>query len=224
MRGLFITGTDTGVGKTWLGVRFVGLCHSRGIAVRPRKPVESGCEDGAGELLPADASAYHSACGGCEPLARITPFRLRHAISPQRAARLEGADTTLARLEAAVRDGIGEADLVVAEGAGGFYSPLALDGLNADLATRLRLALVLVAPDRLGVINHVLLSLEAAQHRGLALAAVVLNAADAAGPPGMDNLDDLAGLVDCPVFATARDEALTWENALVRTLLEAAGR
>ncbi len=131
-------------------------------------------------------------------------------------------DTTLANLAGAVLDGVGETHFVLVEGAGGFYSPLALDGSNADLAERLQLPVLLVAPDRLGVINHVLLSLEAIARRDLRTFAVVLNRTEhaAALPAGMDNFADLreSGV---PVFQTQPGESLGAEHALARALLAA---
>lgn len=219
-RGLFVTGTDTGVGKTWVGAQLAARLRALAVPLVPRKTVESGCIAHDGELVPADGEAYFRAVGGTCPLQRITPYRLQHAISPQRAAQLEGADTTLANLFSATVEGVDAGDFLLVEGAGGFYSPLALDGLNADFAARLQLPVLLVAPDRLGVINHVLLSVEAIAHRGLSLFAVVLNRLDKddALPPGMDNVTDLQSL-DCPVYRLARDEVLDAEHPLIQTLL-----
>ena len=112
-------------------------------------------------------------------------------------------------------------DFLLVEGAGGFYSPLALDGLNADFAARLQLPVLLVAPDRLGVINHVLLTAEAIARRELSLFAVVLNRLDTDDtlPPGMDNLADLQSL-DCSVYRLQRDAVLDKQHALVRAVVE----
>ncbi len=185
LRGVFITGTDTGVGKTYLAVRLIRALAARGVAVAPRKPVESGCAVVQGRLWPADAAAMQQAAGGHIPLDEICPWRLRHALSPERAAELEGVRLGLADLAGACRV---DADrFLVVEGAGGFYSPLSRDGLNADLAQALGLTVVLVTADRLGCINQVLLSAEAIRLRGLALGAIVLSAADPAPDPLMDN-------------------------------------
>ncbi len=222
-RGLFITGTDTGVGKTWIGTRLARALQRGGVDVRARKPVESGCERRGGELLPLDGAAYREALANVEALCTITPYRLAHALSPARAARLEGVDLSLQRLEAAARAGVASDDFLLVEGAGGFYSPLALDGSNADLAARLGLPLLLVAPDRLGVINHVLLTSEAAARRGLTLAAVLLNPLPGAdAPAGMDNRDELAAHLDCAVHRIVDATALAPASPLVRALLAAA--
>jgi len=219
--GLFVTGTDTGVGKTWVGVQIARRLSAQGVSVVPRKAVESGCTTRDGELIPADGEAYYRAVDGRHPLDQITPYRLSHAVSPPRAAHIEGVDITLAKLTAATFDAVSAADFVLVEGAGGFYSPLASDGLNADFAEHLRLPVLLVAPDRLGVLNHVLLSLEAIGNRGLQTFAVVLNGLDTGDslPAGMDNLADLSTL-SCPVYQTARDEPLTPDHPLIRALLD----
>ncbi len=222
-RGLFITGTDTGVGKTWVGTQLARQLCALDVPVVPRKPVESGCELRDGELVPADGEAYYDAVDRRCSLTQITPYRLRHAISPQRAAQIEGVDTRLANLLTAAHASVDDADFLLVEGAGGFYSPLALDGLNADFAAALRLPVLLVAPDRLGVINHVLLSAEAIENRGLHVYAVVLNRLDPGDtlPPGMDNLADLQSL-PCPVHRLDRNELLDPQHPLIQALVEQA--
>lgn len=191
--GLFITGTDTGVGKTRVGSAIVHGLVARGIDVRVRKPVESGCPEVAGELQPQDAASLREAAGGREPLIRVCAFRLRAPLSPERAAAMEGVALPLGAIAAACRDGADDGFLVV-EGAGGVLSPVADGALNVDLAIALGLPVLLVAADRLGTINHTLLAVEAITRRGLAIAGVVLSAADAvaADAAGMDNAADLA--------------------------------
>ncbi|MGQ9686869.1 MAG: dethiobiotin synthase, partial [Thiobacillaceae bacterium] len=134
MRGLFITGSDTGVGKTFVGTCLVDLLARRGLRVRPRKPVESGCPRVGGVLQPQDAAAYHAAVAGVEPLERICPYRFEAALSPERAAALAGQDLRLDALVAACLDGVEAADFLLVEGAGGVCSPIAADGRHADLA------------------------------------------------------------------------------------------
>jgi dethiobiotin synthetase len=202
-RGVFITGTDTGVGKTYLAVRLIRALVARGLAVAPRKPVESGCELVQGQPWPADGAALQQAAGGGTPLQEVCPWRLRHALSPERAAELEGVRLGLADLIGACRT---DADrFLVVEGAGGFYSPLTRDGLNADLAQALGLTVVMVTADRLGCINHVLLSAEAVRSRGLALGAIVLSAADPDPAPLMDNAAALRARLRVPVCPLDHD-------------------
>ncbi len=200
-QGIFITGTDTGVGKTWVGCRLVESLVRRGLNVRPRKPVESGCARTGDGLLPADAQALFEAAGRRGSLEEVCPYRLEAALSPERAAALVGLEIGLAQLTLAAQAQADDAWLLV-EGAGGFYSPLASDGLNADLAVALGLPVLLVAADRLGCINQVLLTLQAIESRGLKGAGVVLNQVEADRPADMDNAEDLRARITQPVFET----------------------
>lgn len=196
-RGLFVTGTDTGVGKTFIAVRLLRFFKNKGLEIIPRKPVESGCARIDGQRVPEDALAMRDAIGHSHDLDQICPYPLERPLSPDRAAALEGTDLDLQKLQQACQ--VPPDRIALIEGAGGFYSPLTSDGLNADLAQRLELPVLLVAADQLGCINHVLLTVEAITSRGLRLAAIVLNQLTAGYPPGMDNLGDLRKRVDCAV-------------------------
>lgn len=198
--GVFITGTDTGVGKTRVGAALAHLLTGRGLRVRPRKPVESGCPTGPGGLLPQDASVLREAASGAEPLERICPYRLRAPLSPERAAEVEGVTLDLGRLHAACLADVRDDDFLLVEGAGGFYSPLARGALNADLAGGLGLPVLVVAADRLGTLNHTLLTVEAVRMRGLPLAGLVLNQPAPQPDPKMDNAEDLERWLQMPVL------------------------
>ena len=214
-RGVFITGTDTGVGKTRVGAALAHLLTGRGLCVRPRKPVESGCLTGPDGLLPQDAVVLREAAGGAEPLERICRYRLQPPLSPERAAELEGMTLELGQLHAACLAGIGQDDFLLVEGAGGFYSPLARGALNADLAAGLGLPVLVVAADRLGTLNHTLLTIEAVRMRGLALAGVVLNRPAAQTDPRMDNAADLERWLQVPVLRlphAAGSGAEAWQH------------
>ncbi|BCX82652.1 dethiobiotin synthetase [Methylomarinovum caldicuralii] len=196
--GLFVTGTDTGVGKTWVACRLLRHLVARGMAVQVRKPVESGCRQGDAGLVPADALALKQAAGSDEPLAAICPYRYAAAASPPRAAALVGETLQLRDLLDACHPQ--EARWRLVEGAGGFCSPIAGDGLNADLAAALGLAVLVVAPDRLGAVNQVLLTLEAIERRGLTTTAVFLNAI-APPPPQLNNAAELRQWTCVPVVS-----------------------
>ncbi|WP_420797706.1 dethiobiotin synthase [Ectothiorhodospira variabilis] len=203
--GLFITGTDTGVGKTVVGCAILRALRARGVNVIPRKPVESGCREEKGGMWPEDGARLMEAAGGGS-LEQITPWRFAHALAPDRAARLARTRIMLDALESACQPTPGEAGFRLVEGAGGFLSPLAEDGLNADLAVRLGLPVLLVAPDRLGVLNHILLTAEAIKRRQLHLAGVVLNDCAGPGPEGMDNRQDLERRLQTPIWSFAAVE------------------
>lgn len=200
-RGVFITGTDTGVGKTRVGAALAWELNRRGLRVRVRKPVESGCLEGPDGLVPQDALTLCEAAGGRDPLGRVCPYRLRAPLSPERAARLEGMHLTLGLLYEACVAAVGPEDFLLVEGAGGFYSPMAQGALNADLAGGLGLPVLVVAADRLGTLSHMLMTVEAVRMRGLGLAGLVLNQPiPPAETGGMDNAEDLARWLRCPVL------------------------
>ena len=204
--GLFVTGTDTGVGKTQIAAALADLLAERNQIVRPRKPVESGCRPEGDHLAPEDARALQAASRTDEALERICPYPLEPPLSPERAATLAGMRVGLDDLKAACLNGVAETDFLLVEGAGGFYSPLVPGVLNADLAAALPLPVLLVAEDRLGIINHTLLTVEAIKRRGLALVGVVLNHLDPARDPRMNNSADLSRWLGRPVIVTGRFE------------------
>lgn len=197
--GVFITATDTGAGKTFVATRLAEALTARGRRVAVRKPAESGCPEIDGRLVPQDAEALRRAAGGWEPLETVCPHPLREPLSPPRAARRMKRKLFLDELVAACAMPE-DADLLVVEGAGGLFAPLAEDALNADLATALGLPVLLVVPDRLGAINQALLGIQAVTHRGLRLAGVVLNQVEAERPRGMDNLADLRLWTGAPLL------------------------
>ncbi len=172
-RGVFITGTDTEVGKTWVGTQLAARLYQQGLPLVVRKPAESGCARRNDQLLPADATAYWQALEQSQALADICPHRFAAPLAPVQAARLEHIRIELQDLRHSCE--AAEQAFLLVEGAGGFYSPLAEDGLNADLAEALELPVLLVAADKLGCLNQILLTRQAILDRGLRLTAVVLN-------------------------------------------------
>jgi len=200
MQGVFITGTGTEVGKTYVGVAIAKALNQRNIKVIPRKPIESGCLIQDDELIPQDAAALKEAAGYDGSLFEVCPYRFEPPISPVRAAHLANKILTTEQLVSTCLQGSEQGFLLV-EGAGGFYSPLAENGLNADLAVALQLPVLLVAEDKLGALSHVLLNVEAILMRGLPLAGVVLNAVNQPQNEHMDNAADLREKLDCPVFS-----------------------
>ncbi|MCG6938284.1 MAG: dethiobiotin synthase [Gammaproteobacteria bacterium] len=200
MQGVFITGTGTGVGKTRIAVNIARRLSLQNIKVIPRKPVESGCPGQGDLLLPQDAIALMQAADYQGALSEVCPYPFEPPISPARAARLADMAITTEQLAADCRQG-SDNGFVLVEGAGGFYSPLADDGLNADLAVALQLPVILVADDKLGTLNQVLLNAEAIQLRRLSLLAVVLNALDDNQNEHIDNSADLRERLAYPIFS-----------------------
>ncbi len=196
--GLFVTGTDTGVGKTFVSCALLTLWRQQGLNPQPRKPVESGCPPGPDALVPEDGLALVRAAGlDASAIEHVTPWRFPDALAPDQAAARQGVRLTVAELAAACMTD-GAAPLLV-EGAGGFYSPLCGDGLNADLAQALDLPVLLVAEDRLGTLNTCLLTLEAMERRGLALAGLVLNRRRSGTDPLLNNTQALRNYTDAPI-------------------------
>ncbi len=202
--GYFITGVDTAVGKTQVAAALTALLTAAGQQVTPRKPVESGCvTDPAGTgLLPADGRSLQLACGEKEDLQRITPYRYPQPLSPERAAVVSQQPLSLQRLVEACAS---EPDTIrVIEGAGGLFSPIATAALNIDLAVALQLPLILVAWQRLGVINQVLLNHHAIETHGLELALVILNGYQPEEDEQPENLAALRQRLSCPVLPLPR--------------------
>lgn len=202
MQGVFITGTNTDVGKTYIAATLARQLTTQGVRVIPRKPIESGCLKQGDELIPRDATLLKQAAHYDGPLSEVCPYRFEPPISPVRAAYLANKVLTTEQLVKICLQGSNDG-FVMIEGAGGFYSPLAEDGLNADLAMALQLPVLLVASDTLGCINQVLLNAEAIKIRGLRLAGVVLNSIEQPHDENMDNAADLRSILEGPVYTQA---------------------
>ncbi|HEX3693549.1 MAG TPA: dethiobiotin synthase [Solirubrobacteraceae bacterium] len=169
MRGLFVTGTGTGVGKTIVSAALVAAMRAAGEPVRAHKPVVTGLEEAAGEWPPDHELLALAA--GMSPQ-QVAPLRFGAAVSPHLAARLAGASIDPAELIGRAREQPERTTVV--EGVGGLLVPLAEGYSVRDLAVELSLPLVVVASPRLGTINHTLLTLEAARRAELEVRAVVL--------------------------------------------------
>lgn len=181
MTGLFVSGTDTGVGKTFIAAGIAAAIVRRGIRVGALKPVATG-----GEPF-EDAEALLRAIGGGVPIERITPLHYPEPLAPCIAARRAGRPLRQVDFLAAVHEAIAwwsrRASFLVVEGVGGLLCPLADDSTVADLAIQLDYPLVIVARRALGTLNHTLLTVEAAQARGLRIAGIVLNGSEPTTDP-----------------------------------------
>lgn len=196
--GFFITGTDTEIGKTHISCALARGFRQQGLTVIPRKPIASGCIWQQGQLVSEDALELKIASASQEALSKICPYQFEAAISPARAIKQAGKNILINDLAQACQT---ESEgLVLIEGAGGFHSPIALDGLNADLAEQLALPIILVVGNRLGCINHALLSIEAIKARQLKLYSIIINDLSPEADP--DNAKDLQSLCDYPVLSS----------------------
>ena len=195
--GLYVTGTDTGVGKTAVATAIVRRLVLGGSRVGVYKPVASGV--GPGHDATRDARLLWEAAGRPGSLAAVCPQAFAAPISPPRSARAEGRTVDEPLLAAGLAAWRQSSDLVVVEGAGGLFSPLADATTNADLALLLHLPIVIVDAARLGAIGRTLAAVRAAVAGGLQVAAVVLS--HVAPPEG--SLDDPASPA-----SIARDSAV----------------
>ncbi len=173
--GLFITATDTGVGKTLVSGAIAKSLRSRGINVEVFKPVASGCQRSGGELISPDAAFLAACCESNRTLDEINPVRFALPLAPNVAAQREGKQVDLDAIFAQYNRLAEEADIVIVEGVGGLLCPLSDDFWVIHLARMMNLPLVVVARAGLGTINHTLLTLHAARCAGLAVAGVVIN-------------------------------------------------
>lgn len=175
-RSYFITGTDTGVGKTVCTCRLAHELREKQLRVAAYKPVCSGAELQADSShCWSDVESLYAATNRLFPRDRICPQAFRDPLSPPIAAANEGRHVDESLLLDGFRWLADRSDVVLVEGAGGFYSPISINWLNADLAERLGLPVLIVAPNQLGTINQTLLTIEAVRRRNLEVAGVVLN-------------------------------------------------
>ena len=168
-KGLFITGTDTDVGKTAVAVSILQQCVSLGIHCRAYKPVASGTQSG-----PSDTDRLWSASGNAGTHDEVCPQSFQLPVAPEQAAAAEGRQVD----DDLLRQGLQPhmlAELVLIEGAGGLFSPLSHQTLNVDLARDFQIPLVLVDSSRLGAIGRTLTAVTAAESVGLTVSAVVLS-------------------------------------------------
>jgi dethiobiotin synthetase len=170
VRGVFVTGTGTEVGKTVVAATIARTHTQRGERVAVFKPAVSGLSDG-GE---PDHELLRRAAGSAQSDEQIAPYRYALPVSPHLGAELSGDVIDPARLRAAAVEAASGADLLVVEGVGGFLVPLTLGYLLRDFARDLALPVVIAALPGLGTINHTLLTVEAVRSVGLEVLAVVL--------------------------------------------------
>lgn len=193
MRGLFVTATDTGVGKTEVACALVSGARAAGLDVGAMKPAQSGLAPGEA----SDAERLREAAGGGDPPELVCPYQFEPPLAPGVAARLAGVEISLPRLVETARALASRHAALVVEGAGGLLVPLTPSQTYADLAVALGLPVLVVARAGLGTVNHAALTIEALRARGLALAGVVLNRTgpgdDASVPYNAAEIERLTG-------------------------------
>lgn len=209
-RGIFIAGTDTGVGKTMVTAALAAWLRAAGRDVGVMKPVHTGCRHSgahadahASNRPPPDTAVLMRAAQTHDPLELVTPYRLSQPLSPLAAARAEGRVINLRRLRVAYRALARRHEIVLVEGSGGLLVPLTATMTMADLIGDWALPILLVARAGLGTLNHTLLSIEAAQRRRLKIGGIILNQSRSSGqrdPSVAGNTALLRELTGLPVI------------------------
>lgn len=177
-QAFFITGTDTGIGKTYVACQLIKQYVAQGYRVVGMKPVAAGCELVDGQWVNEDVRLLTEASNVDAPLNLVNPYCFRAPIAPHIAAEQEQVNIQLEVIVQAYQALAELADIVVVEGAGGLLVPLNAQHTIADLIEHLNIPVIFVVGMRLGCINHALLTLEVMQARGLTIAAWVANPID----------------------------------------------
>lgn len=224
-RAYFITATDTGAGKTFAASLMARVLKSNGVNIGVMKPVESGCTELGGSLIPEDAIKLREASGSSDMLDLITPYRFKEAVSPHIAARLAGTSIDFHKIKKCFLSLQAAHDLMLVEGAGGLLAPLTEDKTIADLITFLGIPALIVAPSRIGVINHASLTVECARNRGIKIAGIILNEISSSVDPSKPyNLSEIEKFTKTPVLFEIRhskkEAPFPEEEGLVSAILK----
>jgi dethiobiotin synthetase len=229
-KGIFVTGTDTGVGKTVVAAALVRGLVARGLRVAVMKPVASGSERTPAGLRNEDALTLMAASNVTAPYERINPYCFEPAISPHIAAEEAGIAVDLGRIRRNFDLLTAASDVTVVEGAGGWLAPIGPRISIHDLALALHLPVVMVVGLRLGCINHALLTKLAIGSHGARFAGWIANTIDSAMQRPAENLETLVKVLETPplafVPAVSRDSpplALTEAAAKLHAALGATG-
>ncbi len=200
-QGFFVTGTDTGVGKSLASAALLHAFAALGYRAVGMKPVAAGADLIDGVWCNEDVLQLQAASNVAANAAWVNPYLLRRPLAPHIAAEIQGVSIELPRIVDAYAQLAALADVVVVEGAGGFRVPLTATRDSADLAQHLALPMILVVGMRLGCLNHALLTAEAITARGLRLAGWVANRIDPDMAAYEENLAALRSRLGCPLLA-----------------------
>jgi dethiobiotin synthetase len=173
--GLFVTGTDTGVGKTYLSAGIATALISRCVDVGVMKPAETGCIMRVGRLVPKDSLRLMKSARVKDPLSLVNPYRFRMPLAPAVASEREGKAIDPLKIISAFQTLSKRHEFMIVEGAGGIMTPLSANYTYLDLAKKLGLPVLIVARPGLGTINHTLLTIAALRGRKISIAGIVIN-------------------------------------------------
>lgn len=217
MKGLFVAGTGTDLGKTHIACALLRAARAQGLSVDAFKPVVSGFDPA--EPKTSDSARLAAAMGRPDAWAEISPRRYRAPLAPNLAARLEGETLAMADLVADCRAWLAarNVDLALVEGAGGVMSPMTDDATNLDLMAALSLPILLVAGSYLGTASHLLTALEVVRARGLTVAAIVVS--ESLDAPDLAQTADMLRAFErqTPIVIAPRDA--DWDSAELAALL-----
>lgn len=197
-RGIFITGTDTGVGKTLVAGGLAAALREKGVDVGVMKPVESGCSRKHGKLVPEDALFLREMAGCQDEMELVNIYALEYPLAPAAAAEIEGVEIKKAAILEALKILLSRHEFVIVEGVGGLLAPLYDNYFVANLAKGINLPLLVVTRASLGTINHTLLTLSYANRIGLKVIGLVMNSTSVSpeevknSPQRADNLNPAA--------------------------------
>jgi len=224
-QGFFVTGTDTGVGKTLISCALLHTFARDGKKCIGMKPVAAGCDETAAGLRCDDVEALRTAANFDAPRALINPYPLRAAVAPHLAASLEHRNLQLAPMLEAYAQLQAQADMVIVEGVGGWLVPFNATQTSADLARQLALPVILVVGMRLGCLNHALLTAQSIAAAGLPLAAWIANRIDPDMALFEENVQSLQQRLTAPLLGVvahqATPDATTTGQSLKTDLLQA---
>ena len=198
-RRVFISGTNTEVGKTFITLNIIKLLESRGKIVNPYKPIETGCKRRSTILIPKDSTIFYNAIKKRISLDQINPYRFLEPISPATAIKRARKKIYISDYNRKLQK-LPNADITLIEGAGGLCSPLASDGFNIDLIKKINAPTILVAKDEIGVINNVILSINMLKKYRIKILAIVLNKKVSEQPNGMNNYVEIKSLIKIPLI------------------------
>lgn len=197
-RGYFVTGTDTGVGKTRISLGLMSLLQTQGHVVTGMKPVASGCSRSPAGLVNDDALRLQAQASFRVPYEQVNPYAFEPAIAPHLAANMAGVKIEPAVIREAFEQLTEAADRVVVEGVGGWLVPINASQTMVDVALELGLPVILVVAVRLGCLNHAMLSSEAIGASGLPFAGWIANRLDPGCEAAAENILALRERLDAP--------------------------
>jgi len=228
MNGFFITGTDTGVGKTLVAVAVTRALVARGLRTAVMKPVAAGGLRTPDGLFNDDALELLAASNVKAPYEDVNPWMLSMPASPHLAACADGVTIRQDRIVAALDKLTAVSDLVIVEGAGGWLAPISATETMADVAVKMALPVILVVGVRLGCLNHALLTRAAIRARGMVFAGWIANQLATAMPladANIDSLENRFGVAPLGVVPAGTKPVAgavpSWANEVVEKLLSA---